>query len=166
MKCPLPYNDIDLSISLFETVYQLGIRAMSVDETGKWAKRLDKMGMSASFFCAIHCALIPIVAGVLPLLGLSILGSHAIEDTVIGAAFIIASLSLVPSYFRVHQKALALVMFVVGFTMIIVGHAITQEWIAVPMAVAGGLGVAIAHWVNHRECKNCPKCQGGCDHVH
>ncbi|MFP6616835.1 MAG: MerC domain-containing protein, partial [Candidatus Hydrogenedentota bacterium] len=84
---------------------------MSVDETDKWGKRLDGMGMSASFFCAIHCALIPIVAGVLPLVGLSFLGNHAIEDTVMVSAFIIASLSLVPSYFRVHQKMLALVLF-------------------------------------------------------
>lgn len=139
---------------------------MSVEHAGKWAKRLDGMGMSASLFCAIHCALIPIVAGVLPLLGLSFLGNHAVEDTVIVSAFIIASLSLVPSYFRVHQKMLALVLFVVGFALIIVGHALTREWIAVPMAVSGGLGVAIAHWVNHRECKKCPRCQDSCDHAH
>ncbi|HIA48850.1 MAG TPA: MerC domain-containing protein [Candidatus Hydrogenedentes bacterium] len=139
---------------------------MSVDETDKWGKRLDGMGMSASFFCAIHCALIPIVAGVLPLVGLSFLGNHAIEDTVMVSAFIIASLSLVPSYFRVHQKMLALVLFAVGFALIILGHAITQEWMAVPMAVSGGLGVAIAHWINHRECKKCPRCQDDCGHAH
>jgi hypothetical protein len=139
---------------------------MSVDETDKWGKRLDGMGISASFFCAIHCALIPIVAGVLPLVGLSFLGNHAIEDTVMVSAFIIASLSLVPSYFRVHQKMLALVLFAVGFALIILGHAITQEWMAVPMAVSGGLGVAIAHWINHRECKKCPRCQDDCGHAH
>ncbi len=139
---------------------------MSVDETDKWGKRLDGIGMSASFFCAIHCALIPIVAGVLPLVGLSFLGNHAIEDTVMVSAFIVASLSLVPSYFRVHQKMLALVLFAVGFALIILGHAITQEWMAVPMAVSGGLGVAIAHWINHRECKKCPRCQDDCGHAH
>ncbi|MFP6583766.1 MAG: MerC domain-containing protein [Candidatus Hydrogenedentota bacterium] len=139
---------------------------MSIDETKSWSERLDKMGMSASMFCAIHCALMPIVIGVLPLIGLQVLGSHAIEDTVIVGAFIIASLSLVPSYFRVHRKMLALVLFVLGFGALILGHAITQQWLGVPLAVTGGLGVAIAHWVNHRECKNCPRCQDGCDHAH
>ena len=137
---------------------------MSLDQSGKWTKRLDQMGMSASFFCAIHCALIPIVAGLLPLVGLSFLGNHAIEDTVIVSAFIIASLSLLPSYFRVHQNIHAIVLFVIGFALIILGHAVTAEWIAVPMAVCGGLGVAIAHLVNHRECKNCPRCQDTCTH--
>jgi hypothetical protein len=122
------------------------------------------MGMSASLFCAIHCALIPIVAGLLPLLGLSFLGNHALEDTVIVSAFIIASLSLLPSYFRVHQKLHAIVLFVIGFALIILGHAITQEWLAAPLAVSGGLGVAIAHLVNHRECKKCPRCQDDCAH--
>jgi hypothetical protein len=139
---------------------------MSVEEHKSWSKRLDKMGMSASLFCAIHCALMPIAIGVLPLVGLQFLGNHALEDTVIVGAFIIASLSLVPSYFRVHRKALALVLFVLGFGTLILGHAITQEWLAAPLAVAGGLGVAIAHWVNHRECKNCPRCQDECDHAH
>ena len=132
-----------------------------------WGARLDKWGMSASLFCAIHCALLPIVAGVLPLLGLSFLGNHAIEDTVIVFAFIVASLSLVPSYFRTHRKALALVLFALGFGLILIGHAITQEWLEAPLAVAGGLGVAIAHWVNHRECQNCPRCQHEeCGHAH
>ena len=139
---------------------------MGAEHTGKWTRRLDKMGISASFFCAVHCAVIPIAAGILPLVGLTFLGNHAIEDTVIVSAFIIASLSLVPSYFRVHQKMLALVLFALGFALILLGHAITQEWIAVPMAVSGGLGVAIAHWVNHRECKKCPRCQDSCEHAH
>lgn len=140
---------------------------MSVEEPSSWGRRLDKMGMSASLFCAIHCALMPIAIGVLPLIGLQFLGSHAIEDTVIVCAFIIASLSLVPSYFRVHRKMLALVLFVLGFVTLLAAHAITQEWLEAPLAVAGGLGVAIAHWVNHRECKKCPRCQDeGCGHAH
>ena len=121
---------------------------MSAEESGKWNKRLDKMGMSASFFCAIHCALMPILIGILPLLGLSFLANHAIEDTVIVCAFFIASLSLLPSYFRVHKKLHALLMFAGGFTLLIVGHSIDAKWAEAPMAVAGGLSIALAHWIN------------------
>lgn len=175
------YTDSEFSISTIETVFHLGmIMSVVQQESGSqesesqiseprsvWSARLDKWGMSASLFCAIHCALLPIVAGVLPLLGLTFLGNHAIEDTVIVFAFIVASLSLLPSYFRTHRKALALVLFVAGFSLLIIGHAITQEWLEAPLAVAGGLGVAIAHWVNHRECQKCPRCQEGeCGHAH
>ena len=62
---------------------------------------------------------------------------------------------------------LALVLFALGFGLIILGHTITNEWMEAPLAVAGGLGVAIAHWVNHRECKKCPRCQHEqCGHAH
>ena len=137
---------------------------MSSEKSDRWANRLDKMGMSASLFCAIHCALMPIAIGVLPLFGLSLLGNHDIEDTVIVCAFLIASLSLLPSYFRVHRKMHAIVICVVGFALIIFGHSIEAGWAQAPMAVVGGLSIALAHWVNRRECKKCPKCQKGCTH--
>lgn len=137
---------------------------MSAEESDKWGKRLDKLGMSASFFCAIHCALMPIAIGILPLLGLSFLANHAIEETVIIGAFMIASLSLLPSYFRLHKKIHSLIIFSVGFALIILGHSIDAGWATAPMAVTGGLSIALAHWVNRRECKKCPRCQKGCTH--
>jgi len=92
------------------------------------AKHLDKIGFSASFFCAIHCALLPLLAGVLPLLGLQFLASPAIEETMFVTAFIIASLSLFPSYFRHHRKIHAIVIFISGFALIGIGHLISSEW--------------------------------------
>lgn len=137
---------------------------MTSENSDKWSTRLDKLGMSASFFCAIHCALMPIAVGILPLFGLSFLANHAIEDTVIVGAFLIASMSLLPSYFRTHKKIHALLIFSVGFALIILGHSIDAGWASAPMAVIGGLSIALAHWINRRECKKCPKCQEGCTH--
>ena len=137
---------------------------MTAEDSNKQNNMLDKLGMSASLFCAIHCALMPILAGLLPLIGLSFLASHAIEDTVLVGAFLIASMSLLPSYFRVHKKLHAIIIFSVGLTLIIVGHEIEAGWAEAPMAVIGGLSIALAHWVNQRECKKCPKCQAGCKH--
>jgi len=137
---------------------------MSSEESNKWGQRLDKLGMSASFFCAIHCALMPIAIGILPLFGLAFLTNHAIEDTILVCVFLIASISLLPSYFRLHKKIHAIVIFAVGFGLITLGHEIEASWAEAPMAVIGGLSIALAHWVNQRECKKCPKCQAGCTH--
>jgi len=124
-------------------------------------KHLDKLGFSASFFCAIHCALLPLLAGVLPLLGLQFLASPAIEETMFVTAFIIASLSLFPSYFRHHRKIHAILIFISGFALIGIGHLMTSEWIGLPIIVVGALGIALAHYVNYRECRKCPRCHDG-----
>ena len=125
------------------------------------ASKLDKIGFSASFFCAIHCALMPIVAGLLPLFGLQFLAKPAVEHTFFVIAFIIASLSLFPGYFRHHRKLHALAICITGFSFIIVGHLMSSEWIEWSLVVVGALGVAAAHLVNYHECKNCPKCHDG-----
>ena len=125
-------------------------------------KILDGLGISASFLCAIHCALLPIVAGLLPVIGLQAFAHPAIEKSIFVSALIIASLSLFPSYFRVHRKASAIMIFVAGFTMLFIGHAAGHEWgltwVEAPLAVAGGLGVAFAHYINYKECHACPTC--------
>jgi hypothetical protein len=135
--------------------------------TRPWTKALDGLGISASFLCAIHCALLPIVAGLLPVVGLQAFAHPAIEKSIFVSAFIIASLSLFPSYIRIHRKSSAIMIFIAGFTMLFIGHEAGHEWgltwVEAPLAVAGGLGVALAHYVNYKECHECPTCQ---DHEH
>jgi len=132
-----------------------------------WSKFLDGLGVSASFLCAVHCAILPIAAGLLPVMGLQAFAHPAIEKTIFVSALIIASLSLFPSYIRVHRKASALMIFCAGFTMLFIGHEAGHEWgltwVEAPLAVAGGLGVALAHYVNYKECHSCPTCH---DHDH
>ena len=45
----------------------------------RWWFLADRLGATASFLCAIHCAALPFVLAVLPLLGLSFLADHRFE---------------------------------------------------------------------------------------
>ena len=123
--------------------------------TSKTTARLDRLGMTASTLCAIHCALVPIFLTALPLLGLEFLANEWVEITMIIASVILGTLSLSLSYRKQHRKVLPFVVLFAGFALIATGHfsGITVlEPILIPI---GGFTVAAAHLVNWRLNRTC-----------
>lgn len=121
----------------------------------KTTARLDRLGMTASTLCAIHCALVPIFLTALPLLGLEFLANEWVEITMIIASVILGTLSLSLSYRKQHRKLLPFLVLSAGFALIGTGHfsGITyHEPILIPL---GGFTVAAAHLVNWRLNRTC-----------
>src|SRR6478672_8405035 len=58
--------------------------------SGGFAAIADRFGATASFLCAIHCALLPFVIAVLPALGLAFLADHRFERGFIAFASVLA----------------------------------------------------------------------------
>jgi len=109
--------------------------------------KLDRIGMTASTFCAIHCAVVPFIISVLPLWGLGFLAEEWMEISMIGLSLAIGSWSLGLSWMK-HRRAAALLIFVCGFFFIAVGHLFghgSTEHLLLPM---GGLAIALAHYIN------------------
>ena len=117
------------------------------------AGRLDRLGMIASLSCAIHCAALPLVATVLPLLGLEFLANPEVETTMIALSAIIGFWSLIASY-PLHKKLTPLLVLVTGFSFIASGHFLfaTAEAVLVPL---GGFGIATAHYLNWKGSRVC-----------
>lgn len=123
--------------------------------TSKITARLDRLGMTASTLCAIHCALVPIFLTTLPLLGLEFLANGWVELTMIIASVLLGSLSLSLSYRKQHHKLLPFIVLFSGFALIAIGHYSgfsSLEPILIPL---GGLIVAAAHLVNWRLNRTC-----------
>lgn len=112
----------------------------------------DRFGATASFLCAIHCALLPLVVAVLPVLGLSFLADHRYEQGFIVFATALALTSLFVG-FRRHQRFGAFWFLVPGITLLLVGAALafddSSSLHAVLVAIGGTL-VACAHVANLR----------------
>lgn len=111
--------------------------------------RLDKIGMTASTFCAIHCAVVPFIISTLPLWGLGFLAEEWVEISMIVLALMIGMWSLGLSW-RKHRKMAALLIFAAGFAFIGMGHAFGHGSDEHLFLSAGGLTVALAHYVNWR----------------
>jgi hypothetical protein len=128
----------------------------------KLNSRLDRIGMTASTLCAIHCAAVPLLITSLPLLGLGFLANPWVEWSMIILALIIGTSSIGMSYFRVHHNLLPIGMLLTGFLIIILGHAFITGWREAVVVPAGGLLIAFAHFVNY---KHSVACQNA-DHLH
>lgn len=116
----------------------------------KTTARIDRIGITASTLCAVHCAVVPLIFTSLPLIGLGFLALPLVEWGMIVFALMIGLYSIGLSYLRVHRRPMPVILLVTGFAIIILGHVFLSgrmEGIIVP---AGGLLIATAHFINYR----------------
>ncbi len=110
----------------------------------------DRVGATASFLCAVHCALLPFVIALLPLIGLGFLADHRFERIFVACAAALASVTIVTAWRR-HRKLHALFLLIPGIALLLAGIVIDiehQEWLHTAMVVCGGVLVASAHVTN------------------
>ena len=133
---------------------------MSGSETISEANRLDRLGAAASLACAIHCAAMPLLAGLLSLVGMSFLASEQVELSLVGLSLGVGVLSLAPSYARKHRQWRPLLIFAFGAGLIIAVRLLAVEGsrLEAPAMALGALLITCAHLVNRRLCQSCAVC--------
>jgi hypothetical protein len=133
---------------------------MRRSETVIESERLDRLGAAASLACAAHCAAMPLMAGLLPLVGLGFLASEQAEWLLIGLSLGIGILSLTASYTRKHRQWRPLLLFGFGGSLIVFVRFSLEggSRLEAPAVVIGALLIAIAHLINHRLCRSCSAC--------
>lgn len=114
---------------------------------------LDRAGMTASTACAIHCALMPIAAIFLPLLGLTFLSNEWVEITMLCLSLVIGLTSLLTSYFKIHRNFSPVALFLLGFVMVIIGHFNGRQVVESIVLPIGGVLFVVAHYLNFRKGK-------------
>lgn len=125
---------------------------------------LDRIGMSASLLCAIHCAAMPLAITLLPLLGAHILFDGTVELVMIAISATVGVASLGSSY-RVHRRLNPLLMMTAGATILIANffghetHSALTETLHPYVAAAAGLMIAFAHRINMKFCSSCERCE-------
>ncbi len=118
----------------------------------RWTRWADRFGATASFLCALHCAVLPLLVAILPMLGLEFLADHRFEQGFVIFAVALALTTLLIG-FRRHRRRAALLLLLPGVGLLLVGMLITfdhdTQWHAVFVSLGGTL-LACAHWVNLR----------------
>ena len=115
-------------------------------------RNADRVGFAASFLCAIHCALLPLVLALAPALGLKFGGWIDFDQAFVVFATLLGLTTLTLGYRR-HRGFHAWLLLVPGLALVWAGafthlhdHGVAH---AVIMTV-GGLLLAAAHFVNLR----------------
>jgi hypothetical protein len=120
--------------------------------SARWWNLADRIGAIASFLCAIHCAALPFVLALLPLIGLSFLADHAFERGFVLFASALALLALLNGYRR-HHRPLPLRLAFPGLVLLVAGVTFAESYSVLVHSVlvtCGGLLVASAHFFNLR----------------
>lgn len=134
---------------------------------------IDRIGVLTSSFCAVHCLLMPLLIGVLPLMSLNVFMSYEFEWFMIGIAGVIGSMGVTTGY-RVHTRFSAVILFAFGIFILVTNrvyasttgapccdiHSVPEEsnYFPVMLSVIGGGLVASSHIVNQYLCKQCSSC--------
>jgi len=120
---------------------------------------LDKIGMSTSLICAVHCAMAPLLLPVMALWGLGFIWGEAIEIGMLLFALAVGVFSLTKSYRKVHRKFYPFYFLVGGMGLIFLSHVSLPSSAEPFVLPVGALLVVLAHWLNYRLCKQCPVCE-------
>jgi hypothetical protein len=116
----------------------------------RWWHAADRLGATASFLCAIHCAALPFALALLPVVGLSFLADHRFEAGFVVFACVLASVALV-SGFRRHRRRLPLLLATPGLMLLLLGITFLHGnslLVHSVLVTCGGFLVAAAHFVN------------------
>lgn len=116
---------------------------------------LDRIGITASTACAIHCAVLPFVITLLPLWGIEFLASPSIEIMMIVLSLTLGIWSLSKSYRNAHHRLGPILTLILGFLFIAVGHFAGIEMLEPILIPLGGFTIATAHYINLKFTKTC-----------
>lgn len=117
----------------------------------------DRLGISASVICILHCLFTPLLVLTMPLVGgfLSEAWFHGITAVIV---FPVAILALWRGY-RIHRLIRTLILGALGLTCVVWGMSHgsimgrTHPQSEIVLMVLGGSFLALAHYFNLRACR-------------
>jgi hypothetical protein len=119
---------------------------------------LDAVGIGASFICAVHCALLPLLFMVLPLTGMKFFHNEVLDFSLIGVSFIVGSLALLRGYRKHHHKINALLLFCFGFPSLVIGHFVLKKEASIVVIAISTILIITAHLTNWNASRNKHHC--------
>ncbi|MDQ8202100.1 MerC domain-containing protein [Pelagicoccus sp. SDUM812003] len=122
-------------------------------------KTWDLLGISLSVLCAIHCLSVPLLIGILPLIGLDFVADHEFEWVMMGIIFLVATWGYWRGYLR-HRRKQIFWFLLLGVAIFACVRPFLSEEFHPVATLAGGLVFVMGHWKNwhwHR-----PSCRRSC----
>lgn len=122
---------------------------------------LDRIGVVASTLCAIHCVVVALAFGLLPVLGLAFLKNPWTDWLFVAVAGLVGGPAMILGY-RKHHKPLPLALFGLALGVVLFGllgmaheHEAGHFDIAHVVTTVGGLILVAAHLLNQKLSHTC-----------
>ena len=115
------------------------------------SRYFDRIAISLSAICIVHCLAVPLVVAVLPLAALGLGDESHFHAVMLWLVVPISVIGLVMGY-REHNRAAIVVAGIVGMAVVsvaaILGHGQWPISIEVLVSLVGSVLLAGAHWAN------------------
>ena len=121
----------------------------------------DRLGITLSVVCLLHCLALPLAIAALPLVAAQWLQASGFHMAMALALLPIALLAVLPGL-RMHGRRSVAVAMAAGLSLLSTAAfadeaLLTHEWV-VALTVTGGVILVAAHAVNLALCRACPAC--------
>lgn len=127
-----------------------------MEALSKFIPLLDKVAVSTSAICAIHCLCLPLLLGVFPAMGATLFGDEFFHVLLL---WMVIPLSLVALFLgcRKHKSRLVAVMGLIGLTFLVIaasaGHDLLGEAGERAATLIGAIAIAAGHLRNYTLCR-------------
>ncbi|GAA5132275.1 MerC domain-containing protein [Thalassotalea piscium] len=119
---------------------------------------LDRIGITATSLCALHCILLPVILPALPLLGVSFLADHVWEHVFLIITAVLGSIAMLSGFKRYHRKLYPFYLLILGVIIYWQKHDFSEA--VQPFIIAlGALLIVTAHFLNIKLCNSCKPCE-------
>lgn len=123
---------------------------------------LDRLGITATSLCALHCILLPIVLPALPLIGLSFMADHVWEHVFLIITGILGTIAMLSGFKRYHKRLYPFYLLMIGLTVYWMKHDFSES-VQPFFIVIGATCIVAAHIINIKLCNACKSCSDeGC----
>lgn len=129
----------------------------------RYVPMLDKVAVSASALCAVHCLCLPLFVGLFPALGATLFGQESFHVLLL---WLVIPFSLVALTLgcRKHGNRLVLLSGLAGLTLLVaaavLGHDVLGEGGERIVTLVGAAAIAFGHLRNYGLCRRV-----ACDHA-
>jgi drug/metabolite transporter (DMT)-like permease len=115
------------------------------------SRYLDRIAISLSAICVVHCLAVPLIVAILPIAAISFGGDSHFHALMLWLVVPVSVAGLVMGY-RVHGRLSLVALGVAGVLVVAAaatfGHEQWSPLAEVLVSVAGSLLLASAHWMN------------------
>lgn len=115
----------------------------------------DKISIGASLACTIHCVLLPIAFGTLPLLGIELLENIVLELITIAISALLGGWAIYRGYYHFHRSKLVIILFITGIAAMAAGNFTDTAAIEITFKLTGAIALITAHLYNRKKCSYC-----------
>jgi len=121
---------------------------------------LDKIAISTSTFCALHCLFLPMVLAIFPAFGASLFGQESFHVLLLWLVIPLSAVALSMGCYR-HKSRLVLLMGMIGLGILIFAASIGHDYLGETgeriATIVGALFIGVGHFRNYVLCRrtNC-----------